>query len=143
YRIAQEAMTNAVKHGGAQSVRLHLGVAHRKLRMTIVDDGRGLPPEAERSSGMGLHIMRYRARIARGEVRVESVEPNGVRVICECPIDPSDVSAEPPSQRAHRHQALRVAAKRGPGIGGRIATRSESARAVLAHSKHRVKGEHK
>ncbi len=143
YRIAQEAMTNAVKHGGAQSVRLHLGVAHRKLRMTIVDDGCGLSAEAEQSTGMGMRIMRYRARIAGGEVRVEGVEPTGVRVVCECPIDQAEGVSEPASQRAHRHQALRVAAKRGPGIGGRIATRSETARAALAHSKRRVKGEHK
>ncbi|HYM35581.1 MAG TPA: PAS domain S-box protein [Steroidobacteraceae bacterium] len=94
YRIAQEAVTNAVKHGRATAVRLHLGAAHGKVRLTIADDGCGMTAtQAERRStdhvkgGMGLRIMRYRARIARGDVRIECGQPSGTRVICECPID--------------------------------------------------------
>jgi PAS domain S-box-containing protein len=106
YRIAQEAVTNAVKHGSAKSVKLHLGAARDKLRLTISDDGRGLPADAfdrqiNERGGMGLRIMRYRARIARGDVRFERGEPNGTRVICECPL-----ASVTQRQRPHAHAVI-------------------------------------
>jgi len=94
YRIAQEAVTNAVKHGRAGAVRLHLSAARNKLRLTIADDGCGMAAtqsdsrsEQRVNQGMGLRIMRYRARIARGDVRFECGQPSGTRVICECPLE--------------------------------------------------------
>lgn len=90
YRIAQEAVRNAVQHGGAQSIKLHLSVVRTKVRLSITDDGRGLPPQAMEAAGMGLKIMRYRARMLGGEVRFEPVEPRGARVVCECPFEAAD-----------------------------------------------------
>ena len=88
YRIAQEAVRNAVRHGQARSIRLHLHGARAKVRLTITDDGTGMPPQAEDAPGLGLKIMRYRARILGGEVRFERSTPNGTRIVCECPIEP-------------------------------------------------------
>jgi PAS domain S-box-containing protein len=87
YRIAQEAVRNAVRHGEARSIRLHLHVARAKVRLTITDDGKGMPPQAESAPGMGLKIMRYRARILGGEVNFERSSPTGTRIVCECPIE--------------------------------------------------------
>jgi PAS domain S-box-containing protein len=87
YRIAQEAVRNAVRHGQARTIRLHLAVARAKVSLAITDDGIGLPEQAMDATGMGLKIMRYRARMLGGEVHFERVEPNGTRVLCECPLE--------------------------------------------------------
>jgi two-component system sensor kinase FixL len=89
YRIAQEAVRNAVRHGHARTIRLHLHGARAKVRLTVTDDGVGLPDDAMDAQGMGLKIMSYRARMLGGEVRFERAEPQGVRIVCECPIEPA------------------------------------------------------
>lgn len=95
YRIAQEAVRNAVRHGEARSIRLHLHVARAKVRLTITDDGKGMPPQAESAQGMGLKIMRYRARILGGEVRFERSTPTGTRIVCECPMELGAIKIKP------------------------------------------------
>jgi len=84
YRIAQEAVSNAVRHGQARTIRLHLSILRAKVRLTITDDGVGMPDAALDAAGMGLKTMRYRARMMGGEVHFEHAEPNGTRIICEC-----------------------------------------------------------
>ena len=112
YRIAQEAITNAVKHGQATSVRLHLSAVHGKVRLAIIDDGKGLPANIDKAPGLGLRIMRYRARIARGDVRIESNDAAGTRVICECPMDERTLQLHDAARPARRRAVQRVAAKR-------------------------------
>jgi PAS domain S-box-containing protein len=102
YRIAQEAVRNAVRHGQARSIRLHLHGARAKVRLTVTDDGIGMPAHAESAPGMGLKIMRYRARILGGEVRFERATPNGTRIVCECPIEPGAAGAAAPKVRSPR-----------------------------------------
>lgn len=87
YRIAQEAVRNAVRHGQARSIRLHLTLLRAKVKLSITDDGVGLSPDAMDAAGMGLKIMCYRARILGGDVSFEAVEPQGTRVLCVCPLD--------------------------------------------------------
>jgi len=106
YRIAQEAVRNAVRHGGARTIRLHLHSTRAKVRLTVTDDGSGMPPHAEESPGMGLKIMRYRARMLGGEVRFERATPNGARIVCECPIEPGAVDA--PRERKPRRRSARA-----------------------------------
>ncbi|HEX2492173.1 MAG TPA: PAS domain S-box protein [Steroidobacter sp.] len=86
YRIAQEAVRNSVRHGRARSIRLHLHGARAKVRLTITDDGEGLPEHPLDGHGMGLKIMSYRARMLGGDLRFERTKPQGTRVVCECPI---------------------------------------------------------
>jgi PAS domain S-box-containing protein len=88
YRIAQEAVRNAVRHGQARSIRLHLSIVRAKVRLAITDDGIGMPADAMDAAGMGLKIMCYRARILGGDVSFEPVERGGTRVLCECPLEP-------------------------------------------------------
>lgn len=99
YRIAQEAVRNAVRHGQARSIRLHLHGARAKVRLTVTDDGIGMPSDAVDAPGMGLKIMRYRARILGGEVRFERADPRGTRIVCECPLEPAAASAKPRRSR--------------------------------------------
>jgi signal transduction histidine kinase len=108
YRIAQEAVRNAVRHGRARTIRLHLHGARAKVRLTVTDDGTGMPVDAVDAAGMGLKIMQYRARILGGEVRFEQVEPQGTRIVCECPLEPLAQPARAP--RARRRSRLSTAA---------------------------------
>jgi signal transduction histidine kinase len=103
YRIAQEAVRNAVRHGKARSIRLHLSSVRAKVRLAITDDGVGLPAEAMDATGMGLKIMRYRARMLGGEVHFERGESGGTRVVCECPIEAGEGVG--PVRRAARKRA--------------------------------------
>jgi PAS domain S-box-containing protein len=99
YRIAQEAVRNAVRHGHARSIRLHLHGSRAKVRLTITDDGEGLPADAMDAQGMGLKIMSYRARMLGGDVRFERAEPKGVRIVCECPLEPAAPRTPRPAGR--------------------------------------------
>ena len=77
YRIAQEAIHNAVAHGGARQIELTLAVDQTQLKLTVSDDGKGF---TEARSGMGLHIMRYRANSVGGRLAVSSQPGEGTRV---------------------------------------------------------------
>ncbi len=83
YRIAQEAVNNAVKHSGARTIHIHLTGSEGALELRIKDNGRGLPAAAQRHSGMGLHIMDYRARSLGG---VFDVRANGTGTLVTCRI---------------------------------------------------------
>jgi len=84
YRIAQEAVTNAVKHAGAG----HIGISLRKddhgVSLTIEDDGAGISPDGGPSNnkGMGMHIMRYRANVIGGTLTVGPGRHGGTVVTC-------------------------------------------------------------
>ncbi len=109
YRIAQEAVTNAVRHGQANLITVQLLVEDRNVRLTITDNGVGLPegpPDEPRHSvsGMGLKIMAYRARMIDGEVTIERLREGGTRVRCRCrqpALAPAPVAGEPTDFRRH------------------------------------------
>ena len=88
-----------MRHGQARTIRLHLTTARAKVSLAITDDGIGLPEQAMDATGMGLKIMRYRARMLGGEVHFEHVQPSGTRVVCECPIELANATARPKSPR--------------------------------------------
>jgi PAS domain S-box-containing protein len=85
YHIAQEAVTNAIKHGDARDVLITLSRIDDSVALTIEDDGVGLPAAAPNDSGMGLHIMRYRASMIAGALQVERGDHGGTRVNCLFP----------------------------------------------------------
>ncbi len=87
YRIAQEAVSNAARHSGATGVSVRLDVGAASLRLTITDDGRGLPPPSERrGDGLGLRIMEFRARMIHASLRIERPARGGTRVSCRLPL---------------------------------------------------------
>lgn len=83
YRIAQEAIHNAAVHGGASRVEMSLELSDTRLYLKIRDNGQGIPPGP--SSGMGLHIMRYRARSVGGILGVESTPGVGTTIFFSAP----------------------------------------------------------
>jgi len=84
YRIAQEAIHNAVSHGQAQQIEIELAELDDQLSLRIRDDGRGFNPAAVANPGMGLRIMQYRANSIGGRLTFYS-EPNQWTVV-ECTV---------------------------------------------------------
>lgn len=82
YRIAQEAIRNAARHSGAQSIELRLEIEHDRLVVTVEDDGHGMPNDVELRGGMGLKIMRYRASIIGASLAIEPRDGGGTVVRC-------------------------------------------------------------
>ena len=80
YRISQEAMTNAIKHGRATKIDVKLEALDAEMELTITDDGGGLPKSDGALPGVGLHIMKYRAGTLGGEVSVMDNSSRGVMV---------------------------------------------------------------
>jgi PAS domain S-box-containing protein len=85
YRIAEEAVGNAVRHAKANKVTIEMRITPgRKIALTITDDGVGFRRAA--AEGMGLQNMRYRARIIRGTFKIASAPQRGTVVTCILPI---------------------------------------------------------
>lgn len=82
YRIAQEALANAVNHGEAKRVEIRLRQSERRLALAISDDGVGIPPGTCAGSGMGLRVMQYRANVIGGTLTVARNRHGGTSVIC-------------------------------------------------------------
>lgn len=85
YRIASEAVTNAIKHAGAGHINLYLFVREDTIVMEIDDDGAGFDVQA-RPKGAGLKIMHHRAKVLGGQLEVRSRPGEGSAVICTLPI---------------------------------------------------------
>lgn len=89
YRIAQEALRNALTHAAARRVTLRLDAAPGLVRLIIEDDGRGFDVDGAQESGdrrFGLVGMRERLRLLRGSLRVESAPGAGTRITAEVPV---------------------------------------------------------
>jgi two-component system, NarL family, sensor kinase len=84
YRIAVEAMTNAVRHAGAQLCRVRLEAA-TQLTIEVTDDGRGLPSPIR--PGTGMESMRERAEELGGDVSIGPRPGGGTRVVARLPLD--------------------------------------------------------
>ena len=85
YRLAQEAIANAVKHGHAQRVRVTLAPAEEGGRLTVTDDGSGCPLPVPPGTGMGTRIMQYRAEMIGATLRLEPAPGGGLSVVCDFP----------------------------------------------------------
>jgi signal transduction histidine kinase len=85
YRIAQEAVSNAVKHGQAQHVVLGLTAGQDSTRLTIHDDGIGFQKGASKLTGMGIRSMHYRASMIGASLAIHSHVGSGTTVVCEWP----------------------------------------------------------
>jgi PAS domain S-box-containing protein len=84
YRIAQEAFTNAIRHGRVTQVTISLATAEGVLTLSVQDNGRGFD-ERNANNGMGMKLMRYRAQMLGGDVTVANNTGGGVIVRCTCP----------------------------------------------------------
>jgi len=85
FRIAQEAASNAIRHGKATQVDIDLAASEGTASLTVKDDGRGFgSPGVHR--GMGLKIMEYRATIIGGDLSIKRAADGGTIVVCSLTI---------------------------------------------------------
>lgn len=85
YRIAQEAVSNAVKHSGAKRINVGLEITPDELILHVEDDGCGLPHHQQPGKGMGLAIMKYRAGMINATLTIASSSRSGTTVTCRLP----------------------------------------------------------
>lgn len=107
YRIAQEAINNAIRHGRAHRIEIRLSTNRSAMSLSISDDGVGLSKTQKQGDGVGISIMRYRANLLDGEFEIEDRPAGGTIVSCTVPVAKADSSDPAP------------AAGRLPNVGGR------------------------
>ncbi len=92
YRVAQEALTNVVKHSGAKNVTVKIIRGYPDLIMVIEDDGKGFPPGTDESGGRGLGLINMRERLEGmgGRFRVISAPGRGTRIRASIPMEDRD-----------------------------------------------------
>jgi signal transduction histidine kinase len=82
YRIAQEAVTNAVRHAQARTITIQVGAEAVMSKLSVVDDGVGMSDPMPTHDGMGLHIMRYRASSIGANLSIGRGADGGTVVTC-------------------------------------------------------------
>ncbi len=85
YRVAQEALTNAGRHAGADNVEVELMAADGGAELHVRDDGAGFDPAADRNGGLGLEGMAERARLVGGELDLRSSPGSGTELTLRLP----------------------------------------------------------
>ncbi len=85
YRIAQEGITNAIKHASAKQVQIRFSVANHSLQMDLSDDGLGFSPNTTLSTGYGLQNMRQRALEIGGTCSINSAPGKGATITIRVP----------------------------------------------------------
>jgi two-component system sensor histidine kinase UhpB len=85
YRVAQEAMTNAVRHAHAASISISLHKSDDRLTLSVRDDGRGM--RDGHAEGGGMRGMRERASLVGGTLRISSAPRAGTEIQLEIPLD--------------------------------------------------------
>lgn len=86
YRIAQEAVTNSIKHGGAKRVEIRLAFDGPEVCLTIIDDGVGFP-DCPGSEGIGLHLMQHDAALSGGTFDIRRNGQSGTITTCRLKLD--------------------------------------------------------
>lgn len=86
YRIAQEALNNALRHSHGTTVQITLCYEGENVRLTVADDGIGLPEKPGAHKGMGMKTMEYRSHALGGTLEIRRNSPNGTLVSCVCNI---------------------------------------------------------
>jgi signal transduction histidine kinase len=112
YRIIQEALTNATKHGRAGRAVVEVTEEHDRVRITVRDDGVGFDPDA-RTEGFGLLGMRERAELLGGEIAVQSTAGQGTVVSVSLPVKRRQAA----DQRSSAPQAADLSAELRGGAG--------------------------
>ncbi len=89
FRIAQEAVINAARHGAARSMTIDLGMSQGLVVMTIIDDGSGFDPQVPKRGAdhWGLKNMRERARAIGGTLHIDSAPGAGARITASAPLE--------------------------------------------------------
>jgi signal transduction histidine kinase len=86
FYIAQEAVSNALRHAQPSQIVIRFGREDACLRLDISDDGQGIPENASGRGGMGLRIMAHRAELIGGRLEISQGNPRGTVVDCRVPL---------------------------------------------------------
>ena len=95
YRIAQEAIANAVKHGRAKTIIIDLSARPSELSLAVTDDGVGMGNASRDGKGIGMQTMKYRASLIGGTLDVRPGKPGGTVVTCVIPTAPAGEKNDP------------------------------------------------
>jgi signal transduction histidine kinase len=106
FRIAQEAVSNAIKHGKATRVLIRLTQQHGKAVLAVSDNGTGFPDAVPKQEGMGLRIMQSRAGMIGGTLAMENNPEGGARIVCAVPLGAG--SAQKGSNRGGKKDKSKV-----------------------------------
>lgn len=82
YRIAQEAVTNSLRHSNPGHIEIHLTKEEDAVVLTVKDNGSGIPDIHKQKNGLGLKIMNYRANMIGAVLNIETEIPKGTNVSC-------------------------------------------------------------
>jgi signal transduction histidine kinase len=122
YRVAQEALNNAIKHGAARTISMRLSGRPGAVSLTIIDDGVGFDWKTEWRKGLGLNSMHERVESIGGTLTIRSRRGAGTRLRAEVPLSLSPATAvtDPGSAAAGRasHASAGAAGGRGRRAGG-------------------------
>ena len=99
FRVAQEALSNIIKHASARRVTVVLVKHGDRVRLVVEDDGRGFDPELEVGSGLGLVGMRERIGQLGGEIHMESQPQKGTTLAVSVPLERPHASDPHPHRR--------------------------------------------
>ena len=94
YRIAQEAVHNAIRHGQAQQIKIALVRGRGSLSLSVEDDGRGLPEVVPDNKGLGTRIMNYRAQMIGATLELRNRPGAGAVVRCDLPVSQPNTSQQ-------------------------------------------------
>lgn len=95
FRIAQEAITNAIKHGKPGRIDICLTETPERINLAIRDNGTGVPARQQKKPGMGLRIMRYRAGMIGGSLAIQKEADGGTVIVCTVQTSGADVGNHP------------------------------------------------
>jgi len=82
YRIAREAVINANKYARAREIIVRMRRSTKGIELSVIDDGVGISANSLAGSGMGFHIMQYRARSIGARLEIKPIKPHGTRLTC-------------------------------------------------------------
>ena len=86
YRVAQEAVTNALKHARASEIVIAMRRDDSDVVLSVTDHGLGMRAQARKKRTMGIHMMKYRADVCGGKLEIESHRGHGTTVTCRVPL---------------------------------------------------------
>ena len=94
FRVVQEAVQNAIKHGGAHKIGVNLAASGQRMTLTVADDGKGFDVDAVSGKGLGLISMAERVELIGGTLKISSTPGAGTRLEATVPVHADEIRAD-------------------------------------------------